>query len=172
MWIGFLLGDLLRSLDYFGRSPSVLRPLFVLSKYSNNAEILADPQQAFKNLSTIESEFHPWEEKDLDQVFWRGSSTGGFNNQRPWQESHRMRLHLMINGQKGREDELKEKTREVMMPDGNGGFELVTMDEATLSESYMDVGLSGKALQVSSVVPGFYGGLLSEGIVVDTVGAV
>lgn len=78
----------------------------------------------------------------------------------------------MINGQKGREDELKEKTREVMMPDGNGGFELVTMDEATLSESYMDVGLSGKALQVSSVVPGFYGGLLSEGIVVDTVGAV
>lgn len=136
------------SLDYFGRSPSFLRPLVVLSKYSNNAEILAVPLQAFKNLSTIESEFHPWEEKDIDRVFWRGSSTGGFNTQRPWQDSHRMRLHLMINGQKGREDELKEKMREVMMPDGKGGFELVTLDEATLSESYLDIGLSGEPHQV------------------------
>ena len=61
-----------------------------------------------------------------------------------------MRLHLMINGQKGREDELREKMREVMMPDGKGGFDLVTMDDATLSEAYMDVGLSGRAVQVST----------------------
>ncbi|KAG7529747.1 hypothetical protein FFLO_05436 [Filobasidium floriforme] len=134
-------------LDYFGRSPSELRPLVVLSKYSNNAEILAVPLQAFQNLSTIESEFYPWEEKDIDKVFWRGSSTGGFNHQRPWQDSHRMRLHLMINGPKGKEQVLKDSTRDVMMPDGKGGFNLETLDEATLTKVYMDVGLSGKPIQ-------------------------
>lgn len=139
------------SLDYFGRSPSELRPLVVLSKYSNNAEILAVPLQAFQNLSTIESEFYPWEEKDIDKVFWRGSSTGGFNHQRPWQDSHRMRLHLMINGPKGKEQVLKDSTRDVMMPDGKGGFNLETLDEATLTKAYMDVGLSGKPIQVSSL---------------------
>jgi hypothetical protein len=60
-------------------------------------------------------------------------------------------LHLMINGPKGKEQVLKDSTRDVMMPDGKGGFNLETLDEATLTKAYMDVGLSGKPIQVSSL---------------------
>lgn len=60
-----------------------------------------------------------------------------------------MRLHLMINGPKGQEQVLQDSTREVMMPDGKGGFVVETLDESTLTKAYMDVGLAGKPLQVS-----------------------
>lgn len=146
----YLLISRFCSLDYFGRSPSQLRPLFVLSKYSNNAEILAVPLQAFKNLSSTSSEFLPWDSKDINKIFWRGSSTGGFNHQIPWQLSHRMRLHLMVNGKKNDRNALSSKEREVMMPDGKGGFAIETWDDATLSKAYLDVGLSGSAMQCES----------------------
>lgn len=57
----------------------------------------------------------------------------------------------MINGPKGKEQVLKDSTRDVMMPDGKGGFNLETLDEATLTKAYMDVGLSGKPIQVGSL---------------------
>lgn len=64
-----------------------------------------------------------------------------------------MRLHLMINGDKrevSRDDQgTRGREREVMMPDGRGGFTMESVDEGVLSRAYMDVGLSGKPIQVS-----------------------
>lgn len=146
------------SLDYPGRTPSELRPLFVLSKFANNAEILQTPLQAYRNLSDLNpTEFLDWSEKTINRVFWRGSSTGGFNVQRPWQDSHRMRLHLMINGKKDGaaassdiDDSAASRYRPVMMPDGSGGFEMVPVDASTLAKAYTDIGLSGKPHQCES----------------------
>lgn len=137
------------SLDYPGRTPSELRPLFVLSKFANNGEIVQTPLQAYKNLSDlIPSEFSDWSEKTYNRVFWRGSSTGGFNVQRPWQDSHRTRLHLMVNGKKFHEHDLKEDMHDVMMPDGYGGFEVQPFDMAALANAYTDIGLAGSPHQV------------------------
>ncbi len=138
------------SLDYPGRTPSQLRPILVLSKFANNNELLMTPIEAYKNLSDFRPEDNPpWEAKSYNKLFWRGSSTGGFNHQRPWEDSHRLRLHLDINGERGNEAALRSETREVMMPDGKGGFKIKRIDRETLKEAYADVGLAGKAHQVS-----------------------
>ncbi len=140
------------SLDYPGRTPSQLRPLMVLSKFANNNELLTVPLQAYKNLSDVTiTESPPWNEKTENKLFWRGSTTGGFNHQRPWEDSHRTRLHFAINGVKGKEYELEEQMEEVMMPDGKGGFVLRKFDKAALGHAYMDVALIGPPGQVSLI---------------------
>lgn len=139
------------SLDYPGRTPSQLRPLMVLSKFANNNELLTVPLQAYKNLSDVSlTESPPWDEKTENKLFWRGSTTGGFNHQRPWEESHRTRLHFDINGEKGKEYELQDKMEEVMMPDGKGGFVIRKYDKAVLRDAYMNVGLTGPPGQCKS----------------------
>ncbi len=138
-------------IDYFGRSPSELRPLFVLSKFANNAEFVITPLEAYHNFSTKpELDNLTWEDKIDDRLFWRGSSTGGLHGLDKWERSHRMRLHLMMNGRKGKEGEMSELEKEVMMPDGNGGFEMRSVDMKTLNDAYMDVALGGRPVQVRS----------------------
>lgn len=61
-----------------------------------------------------------------------------------------MRLHFLTNGEKGKEEQLKEDLRPVMLPDGKGGYKIEEMDRATLNQAYMDVGLAGEPMQVSS----------------------
>lgn len=102
-----------------------------------------------------------WEEKKDPRMFWRGTSTGGYDKWRDWRESHRLRLHLAINGPKlGGPDDLRsredggdggweERGREVMMPDGNGGFRMASRFERTLGKGYAEVKLAGRASQVS-----------------------
>lgn len=143
--------DTFRSLDYRDRSPSELRPLFVLSKYSTDSEFLQTAIQGYKNYTDLKpSDTLAWEEKTNSKLFWRGSSTGGFDNKIPWEWSHRMRLHFLTNGEKGKEEQLKEDLRPVMLPDGKGGYKIEEMDRATLNQAYMDVGLAGEPMQVSS----------------------
>jgi hypothetical protein len=126
----------------------------VLSKFANNNELLTVPLQAYKNLSDVSlTESPPWDEKTENKLFWRGSTTGGFNHQRPWEESHRTRLHFDINGEKGKEYELQDKMEEVMMPDGKGGFVIRKYDKAVLRDAYMNVGLTGPPGQVIMVTP-------------------
>lgn len=62
-----------------------------------------------------------------------------------------MRLHFLTNGEKGKEDELKEDVRTVMMPDGKDGYRLQEVDRFTLNQAYMDVGLAGEPMQVRSL---------------------
>lgn len=62
-----------------------------------------------------------------------------------------MRLHFLTNGEKGKEDELKEDVRTVMMPDGKDGYRLQEVDRSKLNQAYMDVGLAGEPMQVSSL---------------------
>lgn len=138
-----------RSLDYLDRSPSELRPLFVLSKYITDSEFLQTAIQGFKNQTDLKpSDTIPWEEKTESKLFWRGSSTGGFDKKIPWEWSHRMRLHFLINGEKGKEEEMKHEMKPVMVPDGKDGFSIEEIDRWTLNRAYMDVGLAGKPMQV------------------------
>ena len=62
-----------------------------------------------------------------------------------------MRLHLMVNGPKGGDTWWNQQAREVMMPDGNGGFDVSRRWERVLSKAYADVKLSGQPVQVSRV---------------------
>lgn len=64
-----------------------------------------------------------------------------------------MRLHLMVNGPKGGDTWWNQQAREVMMPDGNGGFDVTRRWERVLSKAYADVKLSGQPVQVSDMVP-------------------
>jgi hypothetical protein len=137
------------SLDYLDRSPSELRPLFVLSKYITDSEFLQTAIQGFKNQTDLKpTDTIPWEEKTESKLFWRGSSTGGFDKKIPWEWSHRMRLHFLINGEKGKEEDMKHEMKQVMVPDGKDGFSIDSLDRATLNRAYMDVGLAGKPMQV------------------------
>jgi hypothetical protein len=93
-------------------------------------------------------------------MFWRGSTTGGFDKWRDWRDSHRLRLHIEINGPKsGGPDDLQsreeggdggwhERVREIMVPDGKGGFRMTTRFERTLGKGYAEAKLAGKASQV------------------------
>lgn len=64
-----------------------------------------------------------------------------------------MRLHLMVNGPKGGDTWWNQQAREVMMPDGHGGFDVTRRWERVLSKAYADVKLSGQPVQVSDMVP-------------------
>jgi hypothetical protein len=88
-----------------------------------------------------------WEEKTDNRLFWRGSTTGGYNVHRDWKESHRLRLHLMINGPKGGDTWWDQGVREVMIPDGTG-YKVVRRWERVLSKAYADVKLAGGPVQV------------------------
>jgi hypothetical protein len=92
-----------------------------------------------------------WNEKTDHRLFWRGSTTGGYGTQRDWKESHRLRLHLMVNGPKTADTWWNQQAREVMMPDGEGSFDVVRRWERVLSKAYADVKLSGQPVQVRGI---------------------
>ncbi|WWD18455.1 hypothetical protein CI109_102907 [Kwoniella shandongensis] len=113
------------SLDYAHRSPSVLKPVLVLSKFPGDASFQTTPMEAYMNITEEDVPFlGVWNEKTDNRLFWRGSTTGGYGGQRDWKESHRMRLHLMINGPKGGDSWWDQQLREVMVPDGESGYKV------------------------------------------------
>jgi len=121
----------------------------VLSKFLGDSSFLATPLEAYLNISEADIPYlGTWEEKTDNRLFWRGSTTGGFNTQRDWKESHRMRLHLMVNGPKGGDRWWDQQTRDVMISDGQGSYKQVRRWEKALSGAYADVKLSGKPVQV------------------------
>jgi len=142
-------------MDYANRSPSVLKPILVLSKFPNDASFQTPSlMDDYRNITDSDlSRLSHWEDKSDIRLFWRGSTTGGFNADTDFKESHRLRLHLMINGRKGGDAAWESKTREVMVPDGKGGFEIVKRSDKVLSESYADIKLSNGPIQVSCSNP-------------------
>lgn len=141
------------STDYANRSPSVLKPILVLSKFPFDSSFQITPMEGYRNITEEDVRFlNRWEDKTDNRLFWRGSTTGGYGAQRDWRDSHRMRLHLMINGPKGGNAWWDQQMRDVMVPDGEGGFKTVRRWERVLSKAYVDVKLSGHPIQVSRLL--------------------
>jgi hypothetical protein len=127
---------------------SILRPLFQLSKFSRSPELLTTPLQAYDNVTSKAAirNTMDWHEKTLDQLFWRGSSTGDsyskvkHGKDANWRLSHRPRLHLLAQDGTGTAKVLVER---------NDGWVAETWSREKLNEAYLDVGLTGKPHQVS-----------------------
>lgn len=122
----------------------------VLSKFPGDASHQITPLEAYYNITQEDIDYLPsWEEKTDNRVFWRGSTTGGFNIKRDWRDSHRLRLHLMMNGPKGGSQVWTRADREVMLPEERGGFEVVRRKDKDLSKAYAEVKLAGTVVQAS-----------------------
>lgn len=121
----------------------------VLSKFPNDASFQLTPTEGYWNLTAkaLNLEGH-WGEKTDPRVFWRGSTTGGWDVlYREWRDSHRIRMHTMMNGRKGAQA-WKEADMQVMLPDGKGnGWKAQSRKAGVLSRAYADVKLSGTAHQ-------------------------
>lgn len=135
------------SLDYPNRSPSQIRPLLVLCKFPGDTSFQTPALQAFTP-AKMEDPAAEWDRKSLNLLFWRGSTTGGFDRQMDWRQSHRLRLHFFINGKKSGDPTWEHSQLEVMMPDGNDGFKLETRPLPILREAYTEIALSGRPNQV------------------------
>ncbi len=123
-----------------------LRPMFHHSKFARNPEFLSTPLQAFDNntADTAIPRSARWEEKTINKLFWRGSSTGdSYTNtgkkDGDWRRSHRPRLHLMMQQVEGDRDVYVK--RDLL-------WRKETWSNRKLNEVYMDVGLSGQPHQV------------------------
>lgn len=87
-----------------------MRPVFQLSKLSQNHEFLLSPLEAYLNAShkDAQASTSEWSEKTIPKLFWRGSTTGDHytlpQKSRPgydWRLSHRPRFHFFANGKEG-----------------------------------------------------------------------
>lgn len=142
------------SLSFDFPRDNALRPIFQWSKNSRNPEFLATPLEAYENATSGSAlaKYTPWEEKSINKVFWRGSSTGDSYSRRKgydWRRSHRPRLHLLAQASRG------QKGVWVQRDTGNGrgtgkGNEWVweMWGNKELNERYLDVGLTGGPHQV------------------------
>lgn len=71
----------------------------------------------------------PWDQR-INQVYWRGHSTGCWHQINTWRESHRVRLHLLANTNRTTDgdrvddevDVLFEDEEQREEEDGQGGF--------------------------------------------------
>ncbi|WVQ86753.1 hypothetical protein IAS59_000468 [Cryptococcus gattii] len=140
-------------------SPANIRPwsenatdeFQLLSKFPFDSSFQTTPMEGYMNITEEDVPFlAKWEDKIDNRLFWRGSTTGGYTAQRDWRDSHRLRLHLMINGPKGGDAWWDQQLRDVMVPDGEGGFKIVRRWERVLSKAYADVKLSGQPVQCPS----------------------
>lgn len=132
---------------------SILRPLFQSSKFARDPSFLMTPLKAYENhtSSTASSEYSPWSEKTVNQLFWRGKTTGDFHTKRKeynWRDSHRIRLHYLANpGLSGAGRGADEKVGIWVKKGRQWVWEIWSKDQ--VSNYYMDIGLTGKPHQVS-----------------------
>ncbi len=74
-----------------------LFPIFSQSKVSSYADILyPSPWYWYGKVPYDEERDRPWNEK-IDQLYWRGSTTGGFSRDGGWRRQHRQRFVQKIN---------------------------------------------------------------------------
>lgn len=126
---------------------TVLRPIFVLSKHMRNNEFLFPPMEAYENATSPDAlkKYKPWEEKTINKIFWRGTSTGDSYSKRKsdpnydWRRQHRPRLHLMAQNDEGDREVWLQRGRE-WVPESWG--------IKKLNDVYLDIGLTGKPHQV------------------------
>ncbi|KAK4687168.1 hypothetical protein P7C73_g2946, partial [Tremellales sp. Uapishka_1] len=131
------------SLSFDFARDTTLRPIFQLSKFSRNAEFLTTPLEAYENHTSVSAQkkFVPWEDKTINKLFWRGSSTGDSYSKRKnydWRRSHRPRLHLMAQATEGQREIWAKRGKE---------WDRESWGNGKLNEAYMDVGFTGKPHQ-------------------------
>ncbi|KAK3322455.1 hypothetical protein B0H66DRAFT_474246 [Apodospora peruviana] len=74
-----------------------LFPIFSQSKISSYADIIyPSPWYWFEKVPYDEKKDFAWTEKE-DQLYWRGSTTGGFSRNGGWRRQHRQRFVQKIN---------------------------------------------------------------------------
>lgn len=74
-----------------------LIPVFSQSKVSTYQDILyPSPWYWYEKVRYSEADDMPWDQK-LDQLYWRGSTTGGFSQAGGWRRHHRQRLVGQLN---------------------------------------------------------------------------
>ncbi|OAA65924.1 capsule associated protein [Niveomyces insectorum RCEF 264] len=74
-----------------------LFPIFSQSKVSSYADILyPSPWYWYEKVAYDEARDRPWADK-VDQLYWRGSTTGGFSRDGGWRRQHRQRFIQKIN---------------------------------------------------------------------------
>lgn len=74
-----------------------LFPIFSQSKVSSYADILyPSPWYWYEKVAYDEKKDRKWEDK-VDQLYWRGSTTGGFSRDGGWRRQHRQRFVQKIN---------------------------------------------------------------------------
>ncbi|WRT67552.1 uncharacterized protein IL334_004524 [Kwoniella shivajii] len=118
---------------------TVLRPIFQLSKFVRNPELLTTPLEAYENFTSTDAQkkYVPWEEKTISKLFWRGSTTGDSYSKRKdytWHQSHRPRLALMTQAKEGLKNVWVKRGKE---------WDKESWGISKLNEAYMDVGLTG-----------------------------
>lgn len=132
-------------LSYDSERQSFLRPLFVLSKFNRNGELLVTPLDAYENSTSPAglSHYTSWENKTIPKLFWRGSSTGDHFSARrgyDWHESHRPRLHLFANRLDGFSEVWVK--RGAGHGEGERGWVREKWSNRELNHHYLDVGLT------------------------------
>lgn len=122
-----------------GTNLANLVPLFTFAKTNLHSDILATPLEQY---SSTYIGFDPvWENKTINKLLWRGSTTGAeFAKNVEWKLSQRARLHFMGHEKEGKKHVLWADKKESKMR---------VNDFATkaLNDEYMDVAFSGHPVQ-------------------------
>ncbi len=109
-----------------------LFPIFSQSKISSYQDILYPSPWYWSNKVAYEEEQdYDWENKE-DQMYWRGSTTGGFSRDGGWRQQHRQLIVEKINGlgtakileNTNTSSESAWKTKEVSRPDYKDLFDV------------------------------------------------
>ncbi|KAJ9107286.1 hypothetical protein QFC21_000733 [Naganishia friedmannii] len=134
------------TMSYDFARQTVLRPIFVLSKFMANNEFLFPPMEAYENATDLAAikKFKPWSEKTINKLFWRGTSTGDSYSKRKgdptynWRSQHRTRLALMAQNKTGEAE---------VWVNRHGTWEPEYWNVQKLNDAYLDIGLTGKPHQ-------------------------
>jgi hypothetical protein len=124
-----------------------MRPMFQMSKLAQNNDFLLTPLEAYRNASSKDGQAQTsdWEDKTINKLFWRGSTTGDSYTQamssRPgydWRQSHRPRLHFFAQNTEGDSDVWVKRST---------GWTQENWSHEILNEHYIDVGFAGRVHQ-------------------------
>lgn len=111
-----------------GTNLGELVPLFTFAKTNVHSDVLATPLEQYS--STYIGDDPDWNEKSINKLLWRGSTTGAeFAKHVDWQLSQRARMHFMSHETKG--------SHEVLYADEQGLEQSKKVSVKKLNDKYM-----------------------------------
>lgn len=124
---------------YQGTNPRDTKnqPLFVQSKTYQGGGLLSPNYYGYDDDAA--TDVPPWKGRS-DKVFWRGSTTGCWHSKSSWRESHRVRLHFLVNDppEVGLDDTLP-----LLIEEQGGALKMKTLSRSEFNAAFVDVGLVG-----------------------------